>query len=106
MARREVTERDNGRSYPAAPGDQIVVRLDETPSSGYRWRLDGVDERVLVPAGDGFRSEAGGLGAGGRRQLRFDAVGPGRTILRLSLRRGWPPDERPVRRFEVTITVR
>ncbi|GIG91236.1 protease inhibitor I42 family protein [Plantactinospora endophytica] len=105
MARLDLTEADGGRSYPAALGDLLVVRLAETPSSGYRWQLDAVETAVLAPSGDSFRPEHEGLGGVGTRQLRFTATGAGRTALRLVLRRGWETAERPARRFEVTIHV-
>lgn len=106
MARHELTEGDAGRSCAAVPGDLVVVELGETPSSGYRWHLEAVDDRVVAPAGDVFRPEPGGLGAGGSRQLRFSVVGEGRTTLRLALRRGWEPAGQVARRFEVSIAVR
>ncbi|MEN3609610.1 protease inhibitor I42 family protein [Plantactinospora sp. ZYX-F-223] len=105
MARVDLTEADGGRSYPAAPGDLVVVQLTETPSSGYRWQLDAVDTAVLAPAGDAFRPGQQGLGGAGTRHLRFTATGTGRTALRLVLLRGWEPGERAARRFEVTIHV-
>ncbi|GAB3977603.1 protease inhibitor I42 family protein [Plantactinospora veratri] len=105
MARLELTEVDAGRTYPAAPGDLVVVQLAETPSSGYRWQLDAVDSDVLAPAGDSFRPEREGWGGVGSRQLRFTVTGVGRTALRLVLLRGWATGERPARRFEVTIQV-
>jgi predicted secreted protein len=105
VARLDLTEADGGRSYPAVPGDLVVVQLAETPSSGYRWQLDAVDSDVLAPAGDSFRPAQEGLGGAGTRQLRFTATGAGRTGLRLVLLRGWAAGERPARRFEVTIHV-
>ncbi|WP_422769684.1 protease inhibitor I42 family protein [Plantactinospora sp. WMMC1484] len=105
MPRLDLTGADAGRSYPAAPGDLVVVELDETPSSGYRWQLDEVDAHVLAPAGDSFRPAGAGSGGTGTRQLRFTVVGAGRTSVRLALRRGWETPGQPVRRFEVTIHV-
>ncbi|MBF9133076.1 protease inhibitor I42 family protein [Plantactinospora sp. S1510] len=105
MANLELTESDGGRSYCPSPGDLVVVLLPETPSSGFRWHLDAVDSEVLAPAGDSFRPDRAGLGGGGTRQLRFTVVGPGRTNVRLGLRRGWEADGPASRRFEVAIQV-
>ncbi|MFC6015869.1 protease inhibitor I42 family protein [Plantactinospora solaniradicis] len=105
MANLELTESDGGRSYSPSPGDVVVVQLPETPSSGFRWQLDTVDASVLAPAGDSFRPDQAGLGGGGIRQLRFTVVGPGRTSVRLGLRRGWETDGPATRRFEVAIHV-
>lgn len=105
MARLDLTEESAGRSYPVAPGDLVVVRLAETPSSGYRWHLEAVDATVLAPAGDVFRPDRAGLGGIGTRRFRFTAAGPGRVTVRLALRRGWEAGESATRRFEAAIHV-
>lgn len=105
MAQLDLGESDGGRSYPVAAGDLVVVRLPETPSSGYRWQVDTVDADVLAPAGDTFRPERPGLGGEGMRLLRFTVVGAGHASLRLALRRGWEKGEPAVRRYDVSIHV-
>jgi len=105
VAQLDLTESDGGRSYASAPGDLVVIRLAETPSSGYRWRLAAVDSDALAPAGDSFRPDEPGLGAGGIRQFRFTVVAPGRATVRLALCRAWEGTEPAVQRYEVTIQV-
>jgi inhibitor of cysteine peptidase len=96
-----------GQSRSAAPGDVVVVRLAETPTSGYRWDVDEFDAGVLEPAGDTFTPAAeAGVGGGGTRELRFKVVGPGDGGLKLTRRRAWEADRSGVERFDATIHVK
>jgi inhibitor of cysteine peptidase len=93
-----------GTALSVAPGDSVVVRLDEIPTSGYRWEVQDFDGRVLQPAGDDFITAAGGaVGGGGLREFRFRVVGPGTSELRLIRRRPWEPETAAVDELVATI---
>jgi inhibitor of cysteine peptidase len=96
-------EADAGRPRSAARGDIVIIRLDETPTSGYRWEVDEFDPVVLRVTGEGFRPADAALGAPGSHELRFVVVGRGDGRIRLALRRPWEGGSSPVRRFETTI---
>ncbi|MCB1929472.1 MAG: protease inhibitor I42 family protein [Rhodocyclaceae bacterium] len=68
-------------------GDILVVRLDENPTTGYRWQFVRPD--VLATLGDEYSVTSALSGAGGQRVLRFTASSPGSGELILSLRRDW-----------------
>jgi predicted secreted protein len=93
---------DAGRARAAAPGDTIVVALDESPTSGYRWAVDAVEPTVLTAVGDEYTPSSSGLGGGGVHRFRFDVAGTGASRIRLALRRSWDPDS-VVDTFETTI---
>jgi inhibitor of cysteine peptidase len=94
----------SGTSVVAAPGDNVVIRLDETPTSGYRWAVDSFDGSVLETAGDEFTPAAESmLGGGGIREFRFRVVGPGDGRLKLTRRRAWETDSPAAESFEATI---
>jgi inhibitor of cysteine peptidase len=102
----EVTlERDGaGTSLSVAPGDSVLVRLDEIPTSGYRWEVKEFDATVLQPVGDDFIPASGGaVGGGGQHEFRFRVVGPGKSELRLVRRRPWEPETAAVDELEATI---
>jgi inhibitor of cysteine peptidase len=103
VARIELDEADCGRDRVAAQGDSVVIRLPETPTSGYRWEIDEYEPAVLVPDGAGFTSPSG-FGGRGTRELRFAVVGPGRGGVRLVLRRHWEDPSAAIQRFEATIS--
>ncbi len=106
MAEIDLTTADHGAVRAATTGDSIAVRLTESPTSGYRWSVERLDEKVLVPAGDEFEPDADGrLGGGGTRILRFTVVGTGQSELALRRSRSWEGDASVVERFGATIEV-
>jgi inhibitor of cysteine peptidase len=101
MALITLTERDDQHSVRVSPGDEIVLRLPETPSTGFRWRVDRV-EGTLEPAGDSFELGPNPqFGSGGIREFRFRVTGtaPGRIELRH--RREWEGDASITKRYAV-----
>ena len=97
---------DDGTTVAVAAGDSVVVRLDEIPTSGYRWEVSDFDPTVLLPAGDDFvPASADALGGGGHHKFRFKVVGTGSGKLRLIKRRAWEPESAAVDRLEATIVV-
>lgn len=104
MATVEVDESSAAAPHQASPGDHVVIRLPESPSSGYRWQLDTYDPGVLTPAGDAFEAAADALtGGGGTREFRFVVERSGHCDLALSLRRAWETDAAAVQRFQTAI---
>ncbi|MEV1289517.1 protease inhibitor I42 family protein [Micromonospora sp. NPDC049679] len=103
MARINLGRADGGRVHPASAGDVVVVRLDETPTSGYRWQIEEFDPEVLTPAGEESLAPGAGIGGRGVRELRFTVVAPGASRLTLALRRAWEGAGSAVERFEATI---
>ena len=103
MAKISLDGIETGRRIPARRGDVLSVRLDETPTSGYRWELDDHDAAVLAPEGDDFRPASGStMGGGGTRQFRFKVIGSGTSPLKLVRRRPWDADS-VAETFEATI---
>ena len=93
MASIELDLSSAGQTTPATVGDEVVLTLAETPTSGYRWALEPFDETILAPLDDSFTPpEPGPLGASGQHRFRFTVVGPGLATIGLSLRRPWEPD--------------
>lgn len=93
-----------GRDHRVAPGDVVVVRLNETATSGYRWEADSYEPAVLEleeavprPSGDPrMRS------APGQREFRFRVRAAGAAHIRLVRRRSWT-DAPPAETFETTL---
>jgi inhibitor of cysteine peptidase len=83
MTRRVLDEHDSERIVDCSVGDEFVVRLPETPTTGYRWEpvdLPGMLELV----GDSFDlAQSATFGSGGVRQLTFVCRDPGESDLQL-----------------------
>jgi len=106
MSEITITRDDRGGTFEASPHDVVLIRLQENPTTGYRWAIDEVDERILEPTdADYSASSEAAIGGGGVRTFAFTARAPGSTRVRLQLRQEWDP-ENPEEDFEATITVR
>src|SRR2546423_14370449 len=63
-------------------GEPVVVRLEENPTTGYRWRFDKFPDGRLRVVSDKFRvSDDDAFGAGGVRELTFEPLEKGRHIV-------------------------
>jgi inhibitor of cysteine peptidase len=92
-------ETDHGKSLRARVGDTIVLRLAESPTTGYRWAiLQG------MPENDEFILESTAIGAGGIRVFRFLMKAPGAVTLDLALARAWEK-QTPAKHFKVEVQV-
>ena len=69
MATVTLTEADAGRTVPVSPGEHVVVRLAENPTTGYRWSVP----MGLQVAADTYERGGGAVGAGGQRVLTLVA---------------------------------
>ena len=102
-----LTEADAGRSIELRVGDQLEVTLPGNPTTGFQWEVGSVDTSVIKPSGEPeFKSSSSALGSGGQFTLRFEAVAPGQTTLKLIYHRPFEKDTPPAQTFEVSVTVK
>lgn len=99
-----LTNRDNGRSLEANIGSLITVRLEENPSTGYRWAIDTKDD--LEFESDHFEITKSAIGAAGERVFQFRASKVGSHRLLMKNWRAWEGDSSIIDRFSVTIFVK
>jgi inhibitor of cysteine peptidase len=93
------TEAQNQTSLQVHIGDTLVIRLPESPTTGYKWvPLQGTAES------DEFVSGAGSVGGGGVRVFRFPMKSPGAVTLELGLTRAWEK-QTPSKLFKVDVQV-
>lgn len=96
---------DAGKTVRVPAGAVVELRLDENPTTGYRWTLppetccEMVEDRYEPQAG---RSEAG-AGAASVRVLSFRVKGGAPARLALELRRPWEEGEAPLARFDIEL---
>src|SRR5690242_20198688 len=101
-----LSQADQGTSLKVRPGDTIVVRLPEIPSTGYRWTIAALDSSIVsFVASDIAGTQSRGIGGGGERRLTFRAVAAGTTSIQLKRWREWEGDNSITDRYSVTITV-
>ncbi|WP_433207210.1 protease inhibitor I42 family protein [Dactylosporangium sp. CS-047395] len=86
-----------------AQGDRVVVRVGETPTTGYRWQFDLPGDLLSVDA-DEYRPGGAAPGAAGERVVALHATRPGHGTLTLRLARAWEGE--PARTVRLAVTVR
>ena len=87
---------------------ELVIRLESNPTTGYSWTVQEIDTAVLQQIGDVEyeTAETGLVGSGGWESCRFEAVAAGQTTLELVYRRPWEEDAAPEQTFTLDVIVR
>ena len=98
-----LTEAQNGERVSATTGDILVLRLQENPTTGYRWEFQATGK--LAQIGDDFITASAATGAGGERCLRFVVQASGVAHIEAVLRRSWEAGIAPQAVFKVSIEV-
>jgi inhibitor of cysteine peptidase len=102
----KVGREDNGKLIKPRQGDVIIVSLQETPTTGYRWAVDPIDEKILELKDEGFRiAPEAGIGRSGTRTFTFRVIAAGSVQLQMKLRREWLGDASIIERYGLTIEV-
>jgi inhibitor of cysteine peptidase len=100
-----LTSADNGKSIQVHQGDEIVVRLPENPTTGYRWQIDQVAGLIELEA-DSYQPESNmQFGSGGTREFRFRTKELGTARLGLKHWQAWEGEKSVTDRFAVEIQV-
>ncbi|MGW3121788.1 protease inhibitor I42 family protein [Streptomyces sp. NPDC001107] len=84
-------------------GDDLVVRLAENATTGYRWHVEGIEGGLEVAASDYAPPGELAPGAGGTRVLRLRPTKAGEGRLELVLRQPWGHDVAD--RYALRVTV-
>ncbi len=99
-----LNNQDNGRTIEVEAQSVVTVRLDENPSTGYRWNIETAEGLELV--GDNFERIRDTIGAGGVRIFQFRASKAGSHRLNIRKWRDWEGESSIIERFYVTIVVK
>jgi len=97
----QIDHNADGSTVSLLPGQTLIIRLPENPTTGYRWAVDMSGGMTLVS--DDFSPTGAGVGAGGTRTLEWTSPALGSQRITLALRRPWEAAEAAIRRFTVTI---
>ena len=99
-----VTQADNGGTFRRAPGELVVVRLTEIPTSGYRWQVN-VGAGLDLVSSEYVHSAAAEVGGGGARIVTLRALRPSSARVELVLKQPWEGDDSAADRVLITIEV-
>ena len=99
---------DNGSRVNVKVGEQIVITLEDNPSTGYTWEAKDLDTGMFTIPGEStfISSNPGQVGSGGTLTLTFKAEKSGTGSLTLVYRRPWEIGVDPIKTFTVNVTVK
>ena len=97
---------NNGQEISLHKTQILQVSLDSSPSTGYTWQVELLDEQVLAQRGDSEFIPGTLLpGSSGTEVFHFEAIAAGRTPLRLSYDRHWAGGLPPTEVFLIQVIV-
>jgi len=99
-----LNDQDLGRTVEVEAQSVVTVRLDENPSTGYRWSVETTEGLEMV--GDSFEKAGDAMGTGGVRVLQFCASEKGPHRLSIRKWRDWEGESSIIERFYATIVVK
>lgn len=104
--RATLSKADHGRQVRVRPGQEIILRLEGNPTTGFSWEVAEIDSATLVQHKEvEFAPQSNLIGAPGTFTFRFKALQRGATTLRLVYRRPWEKAA-PADTFSVHIEVK
>jgi predicted secreted protein len=99
-----ITADRNNQDIAVNKGDTINIVLDETPTSGYQWDVDTVDNNILSLESSGYNPSPGSaIGGGGMKVLTFVVKDKGTGRIKLKNWQRWSGDI--YKGFELNISV-
>ena len=104
-----LTEKNNGDSINLKINDDIEIKLESNPTTGYSWFLnDNVDVTIVSVSDPVFiesEKDKELVGAGGYEIFTIKAISKGKTGIILNYERPWEEGVEPIETFEITISV-
>ena len=99
-----LNDQDKGRTLEVEAQSPVTVRLNENPTTGYRWKVETAEG--LETVGDSFEKVGDAIGAAGVRVFQFRASGTGSHKLSIRNWRDWEGESSIIDRFYATILVK
>jgi inhibitor of cysteine peptidase len=102
-----ITAADVGRLITLGVGEELVIKLECNPSTGYEWLLTNAKNSVLSSRGKPTYTQRRAMpGAGGIESWNFRAAVAGAETLKLEYQRPWEKNTPPAKTVIFHITVR
>jgi inhibitor of cysteine peptidase len=101
-----IDKNDNDKTFVARPNDIIMITLKENATTGYRWKVDRIDEEIILLDNSQYSMSTNSLvGSGGTRTFTFRPRSTGKAKVHLSLKREWEKEIDPIDQLVVFIQI-
>ena len=93
MATLILSENDNQQHIVIAVDDIIQLQLDESPTTGYRWRIVNLDTHDIQVISEDFKLNThAGIGGAGKKVIQLKVLRKTAGSFKLEYRRSWEED--------------
>lgn len=93
-------------SKTVSAGEEFDVRLPANPSTGFRWQVGSIDDKVVRLVDTRYEATGTGqVGGGGTDIFTFVGVGKGRGSIKLVYVRPWEKGVAPARTADYSVDV-
>ena len=94
MAQILINQDDYDKTFKVKLDDMVTIALKENATSGYRWKQDRVDEKIILLENSQYCIQPNSaIGGGGIRTFNFRPKSVGKATVQLSLERQWQKKE-------------
>lgn len=100
-----LSQGDSGRTVDLRVGELLLLRLDDSPTTGFTWTVSRFDDRLALVSEDFSRGAWRAPGSGGSRTWTFVARQSGVAGLELKRWREWEGEGSVIERFAVTVRI-
>ena len=99
---------ENGNAIKAGIGDNFTITMESNPTTGYSWQVAGeLDSDLVQLVGSKFvPGETSRIGAPGKEEWVFKAIGEGKTTVSFNYVRPWEKDVIPARTDSFDIVIK
>jgi inhibitor of cysteine peptidase len=103
-----LTASDNGQKITLFAGQELVIQLPGSPSTGYTWEAKDLDASMFQQVGGPVfaASNSNLVGSGGTLTLTFRVLKTGHAALTLVYHRSWETSVAPQQTFSITAVVK
>ena len=105
MTRLIVTEQNNNAEFRLHVGDELIVRLEAIPGTGYSWIVLGDNDEVLSQIGESVFEKSDEQMVGGVEQqiFSFRVKSTGVRLLELEYRRSWEKHGEAIKSLSIRV---
>ena len=104
-----LTEKDDGKTVTVTEGQNLVVKLQSNPTTGYRWKVVSTDRTFGYPSDERFLRNTDAVGSGGLQRFSWKTKSPlsmvGEHSVKMEYKRSWETNASPAKTFSFKVKI-